>query len=80
MDSNDLRNFGPEGRNKPSPMRKNVKVFIFTALLVGSILVLLATLAMQPSALRTTLIVILSLNAIASMVNLFRTFRPHKTD
>lgn len=80
MSDPDLSKFGPDDqRPQQNKTRKMVKVFVFTFLLVGSLSVMLYMLAAMPdSTLRTVVGVVLGLNVVASAVNLYRTFRPHK--
>jgi VanZ family protein len=72
----DLQQYQPQ---RPEPAkRKMVKTIIFAVLLVASFVGLYFTLGMANSQAKTVLLIVLSMNAIAAMVNLFRTFRPHK--
>lgn len=74
--SEDLEQYQPQQKQPAS--RKLMKLIIFAVLLVGSFIGLAFTLRMQDSQAKTVLLVVLSMNAIAAMVNLFRTIRPHK--
>ncbi|MBS3820722.1 MAG: hypothetical protein GVY16_05210 [Planctomycetes bacterium] len=65
-------------QHPPSVKRKMSKTIIFAALLVASFVGLYFALGMVHSQARTVLLIVLSMNAIAAMVNLFRTFQPHK--
>ncbi len=71
-----LEQYQPQAKQPAS--RKLVKILIFAVLLIASFVGLYFTLGMQDSQAKTILLVVLSMNAIAAMVNLFRTIRPHK--
>jgi hypothetical protein len=73
---NDLEQFQPQ--QKQSTQRKLAKIIVFAVLLIASFVGLAFVLRMQPTNAKTILLVVLSMNAIAAMVNLFRTLRPHK--
>jgi VanZ family protein len=71
----DLEQYQPQAGQ--SSKRRLVKAAIFGVLLLASFVGLYFTLSMQESQAKTILLVVLSMNAIAAMVNLFRSFRPH---